>query len=180
MAAASHTRACEAVITRACSDPNYEHKSIPTNPIVKLRQQEEELRHRMVPVFCEIDGYYMAFDRSAELLVVYDSAGSIVGGLSRKSILVLPDYRGQGLGPEIVIRAFETGVMHPDTMNKDNLLTAAGRANRVAAHRIAIERAVKAGIDVAAEVLADYVDDLPQWTAETVTEDAVSSPRIGG
>ena len=176
MAAASHAKAFEPVIMRACSDPNYKHRSIPKNPIVSLRQREEELRYRMVPVFCVIDGYSMATDRHAQLLVVYDQAGSVVGGISNKSILVLPDHRGQGLGAEIVIRAFETGVLHPDTMNKNNLLTTAGRANRLAAHRIAVERAVRAGLDVPEEVLADYSNVLPQWAAPSEAAAPIAHP----
>jgi GNAT superfamily N-acetyltransferase len=179
MAAPSHAKEFEAVITRACSDPKYVHKTLPTNPILELRKREEELRYRMVPVYCEIDGYHMASDRSAELLVVYDSAGSIVGGVSRKSILVLPDYRGQGLGAEIVIRAFETGIMHPESMNKDNLLTAAGRANRIVAHRIAVERAVKAGIDVDPEVMSDYADELPKWTSGVARPRSTPDAHLG-
>lgn len=54
--------------------------------------------------------------------------------------------------------------MHPGTMNWRNNLTAAGRANRVSAHRIAVERAVKAGTEVAYDVLADYLDHLEAWT----------------
>lgn len=178
MAAASHTKAFEAVITRACSDPNYKHRAIPKNPIVNLKQREEEFRYRMVPVSCEIDGYTMATDRSTQMLAVYDAAGAVVGGISLKSILVLPDHRGKGLGAEIVIRAFETGVLHPDTMNKSNLLTTAGRANRAAAHRIAVERAVRAGLDVPDEVLADYSDVLHHWTAPSDTAAPAVRPSL--
>ena len=165
MAAGSHTPEFEAVISRACSDPRFKDRRIPRNPIVALREDEASLGFRMVPVACGVHGYSLAFLRSPGTMVAYDGAGSIVGGFPLKSILVLPEHRGRGLGAEILIKAFETGVMHPDTMNRDNLLTTAGRANRIAAHRIAVERAVRAGVEVAPDVLADYADLLPEWSA---------------
>ncbi|MBY3151433.1 GNAT family N-acetyltransferase [Rhizobium laguerreae] len=152
------------MITRACSDPTYVGK-LRTNPIVDLRTREEEFRYRMVSIDCGLDGYSMAIDRAAETLAVYDTAGSVIGGITHRRILVLPDHRGQGLGAEILIHAFETGVMHPSTMNRANALTVAGRANRKSAHRIAVERAVRAGVEVDPEVLADYAEWMPAWSA---------------
>jgi hypothetical protein len=91
MAAKSHTKAFEAVISRACSDPGFKHGAINTNPIVRLWRCEEEFRYRMVPVFCEIAGYTLAADRSTQMLAVYDENGVVVGGISLKNILVLPE-----------------------------------------------------------------------------------------
>lgn len=150
------------------------------NPIANLRKRAEELRYRMEFIDCGLDGYSMAIDRTAETLAVYDTAGSVVGGLTLKSILVLPDHRGQGLGAEILIRAFETGVMHPNTMNHGNALTTAGRANRKAAHRIAVERAVRAGIEVDPGVLADYAELVPTWSssARETEHSPPDAPRL--
>lgn len=163
MAPKSHPKDREAIITRACSDPKYLSKKLGFNPIVRLLEREEQLRYRMEAVDCGIDGYSMAFFRQAELLAVYDSSGTVIAGIMDKRVLVLPEHRGQGLGAEMIIRAFETGVMHPNTMNVGNSLTTAGRANRKAAHRIAVERAVRAGIDVDKEVLADYAEMVTAW-----------------
>jgi GNAT superfamily N-acetyltransferase len=169
MAPPSHSKEGEATITRACSDPTYVNRKLGFNPIVDLLKREEEFRYRLVSVDCGIDGYTMAIDRAnaLEMLVVYDGAGSVVAGVYKKRVLVLPDHRAQGLGAEILIRAFETGVMHPNTMNRDNALTTAGRANRKSAHKIAVERAVRAGIAVDPEVLADYAELVPIWTASS-------------
>jgi GNAT superfamily N-acetyltransferase len=165
MAPKSHPKDREAIITRACSDPKYLNKKLGFNPIVDLLKREEQLRYLMTAVDCGMDGYSMAYYQPAGLLAIYDPSGNVVGGIKDKRVLVLPAHRGQGLGAEMIIRAFETGVMHPDTMNVDNALTTAGRANRKAAHRIAVERAVRAGIDVDPEVLADYVDVVPTWSS---------------
>jgi GNAT superfamily N-acetyltransferase len=118
----------------------------------------------------------MAHDISAELLAVFDATGDVVAALQRRTVFVMPPFRGQGLGAEIVIRAFECGVLHPDTMNDGNCLTVAGRANRRSAHRIAVERAVRSGIEVAPEILADYEGSLPNRT--TASPCPPSTPRI--
>ena len=135
------------------------------NPIDALRSQAREFEYRMLESDCAVEGYRMSYDVSAQILAVYDAAGTVVAGITHRRIFVLPDHRGQALGAEVLIRAFETGVMHPDTMNQNNPLTTAGRANRSAAHRIAVERAVKAGIEVSPDVLADYADWMPTWTS---------------
>ncbi|MCS4089219.1 GNAT family N-acetyltransferase [Rhizobium sp. BK176] len=174
MAPKSHSKEREAIITRACSDPKYLNKKLGFNPIVDLLTREEQLRYRMKDVDCGMDGYSMAFDQPAGLLAVYDSAGKVIGGIKDKRVLVLPEHRGQGIGAEMIIQAFETGVMHPSTMNVGNSLTTAGRANRKAAHRIAVERAVRAGVDMNPEVLASYADFAPGWTS---THSARSTPK---
>jgi GNAT superfamily N-acetyltransferase len=122
------------------------------------------MRYRMLPVPCSVGGYTMSTDRDTRLLVAYAAEGEVAGGVSLKQLLVLPHHRGRGLGAEIVIRAFESGVIHPETMNVANPLTAAGYANRIAAHRIAVERAVKSGVEVDPSILADYSDLVPIWS----------------
>lgn len=164
MACPSHTSDSERLISMVCSDPGVPFGNL-QNPFVTLRELASELAYRMEQADCAIAGYSMAIDRGNGLLSVHDEDGLLVGGIFHKSILVLPEHRGLGLGAEILIRAFETGVMHPDTMNEDNLLTTAGRANRRAAHRIAVERAVRAGFEVEPDVLADYRHLSDGWSA---------------
>lgn len=164
MACPSHTVESERLISIACSDPDVPYGDL-QNPFVTLQELAEEMAYRMEQADCDIDGYRMAIDRGSGLLTVHDEGGFVVGGIFHKSILVLPGHRGLGLGAEILIRAFDTGVMHPETMNEDNLLTAAGRANRRAAHRIAVARAVWAGVEVAPDVLADYRHLSDDWGA---------------
>jgi GNAT superfamily N-acetyltransferase len=146
MACPSHTAASELAISRICADPA-ETVGGHRNPFVVMQELTDEMAYRMQDVDCEVPGYSMTFDRGAELLSVFDEAGCLVAGIFHKHLLVLPAHRGRGLGSEILIRAFETGVMHPDTMNEGNLLTIAGRANRVRAHRTAVQRSWCSGID---------------------------------
>lgn len=167
MACSSHAAESERLISIACSDPEVPYGDL-QNPFVTLRGLADEMAYRMEQADCAIAGYNMTIDRGNGLLAVRDDAGFVVGGIFHKSILVLPKHRGLGLGAEILIQAFETGVMHPETMNKDNLLTAAGRANRRAAHRIAVERAVRAGVEVEPEVLADYHHLSEEWGAAAI------------
>lgn len=164
MACPSHTSESERLITIACSDPSAPFGDLP-NPFVTLREMADEVAYRLTLVDCGVDGYRMAIDHGNGLLAVHDEGGLVVGGIFHKSILVLPEHRGLGLGTEILIRAFEAGVMHPETMNDDNLLTTAGRANRRAAHRIAVERAMRAGIEIEPDVLADYRHLSDGWSA---------------
>jgi GNAT superfamily N-acetyltransferase len=89
--------------------------------------------------------------------IVEDSTGKAVGGLMEGNLFVSPFHRGRGFGSEIVILAFETGVMHPDRMRLDMMtLSTAGRANRRSAHRKAVERALESGVAVPEAILADY------------------------
>jgi GNAT superfamily N-acetyltransferase len=118
---------------------------------------------RTAPVDCDVPGYSMISQRGKLLLTAFDEAGKIGGGIVHKMLLVLPGHRGKGLGSEILIRAFETGVMHPTMMNKNNRLTTAGRANRMSAHRIAVERAVRNGIDVSPNILEPYRHLVDDW-----------------
>jgi GNAT superfamily N-acetyltransferase len=165
MACPSHTAATEEAISRICADPS-ETVGGQRNPFVVMQEMTDEMAYRMQDVFCDIAGYRLAFDREAELLSVFDGSGDLVGGIFHKSILVLPVHRHRGLGSEILIRSFETGVMHPATMNQGNLLTTAGRANRVCAHRTAVQRAWRTGIAVLDDILSDYADVLGEWDVE--------------
>jgi GNAT superfamily N-acetyltransferase len=163
MACGSHTARSEKQISKVCANPNVTI-GLQKNPFVVLRELTAEFSYKMQAVDCDVPGYRMAFDRDQSLLSVFDGEDKVVGGIFHKSILVLPQHRSQGLGSEILIRAFEIGAMYPDTMNQDNRLTTAGRANRKAAHRIAVERAVRAGIDVDPAILACYQHVMDEWT----------------
>lgn len=167
MAPESHPQDREDIITRSCSDPDFVSEELGFNPVVRLINREKHFRRYMEAVDCDVEGYAIATFPTAELLVAYDPFGTIIGGMMEKRIFVLPDHRGFGIGAEMLIRAFEIGVMHPRTMNIDNALTTAGRANRRAAHRIAVEKAVRAGIDVDPEILADYADFVQAWSSPT-------------
>lgn len=140
------------MITNACNDETIILQN--SNPIQALRSDAKRYKKRLKAAACEIDGYTMSYYRAADLLLVFDVNGEVAGGVRGYKLLVLPEHRGQGLGAEIVIRAFESGAMHPSRMNAG--LTAAGRGNRRAAHRIAVGRAIEAGLDVDPEIVSEY------------------------
>jgi GNAT superfamily N-acetyltransferase len=160
MACGSHTAESEAAISKACDDINFIVFGM--SPIAVLRDMTSQAL-RTAPVDCDVPGYSMISQRGKLLLTAFDEAGKIGGGIVHKMLLVLPGHRGKGLGSEILIRAFETGVMHPTMMNKNNRLTTAGRANRMSAHRIAVERAVRNGIDVSPNILEPYRHLVDDW-----------------
>ena len=86
---------------------------------------------------------------SEDMVVIEKATGLTAGGISRGLRWVHPDYRGRGLGAEIVLAAHsERGRMflNPGSYSE------AGYRSRVAAHRLAIERALASGIPVPARV----------------------------
>lgn len=157
MATDRHPPETERAITHWCSEDGW--------VVRDARSHAAKVAERLEPVTCAIDGYTMACDIKTGFLAAYDPDGTVVGAIAQKRIFVIPSARGQGLGAELLIRAFETGIMRPATMNHSNPLTTSGEANRLAAHRIAVERAFKAGIDVDPEVLAEYDHLIDGWSA---------------
>jgi GNAT superfamily N-acetyltransferase len=104
-----------------------------------------------------VPGYRMASD--GKTVAVFDSVDeTVVGGFLNREVFVLPRHRGRGLGAEILIVAFESGAIGPDNMSGFQWLSPGGRANRRAAHRLAVERALDAGLAVSDDVLVDYPD----------------------
>jgi hypothetical protein len=68
---------------------------------------------------------------------------------------VKPEFQGQGLGREIVLLAFETGIKKLDDRV---FFSPSGLACRKFVHRLAVQRALDNGEDVSQEVLTDYPD----------------------
>jgi len=156
MALADHSKEAEEIISKACSDPNFEGV-LRANPIRMLAGRANQLTdYRDFP----IDGFVCGWSGHAghmALLAVFDvRTMELAGGLDDKVLLVLPTFRGRGIGPEILIKAFAEGLLHPETMNVGNSLTTVGHHNRVKAHRIAVTRALDQGEPVPPEVLDDY------------------------
>lgn len=149
----------EATVAAAYRDPTYVDGNLAYNPRAEhLKLAEVRLSASQRAPFA-VAGFEVAYAPDETLLAVYDAAtGAVAGGIERKNIYVAPEYRGRGIGPEILVLAFEVGIRHPAEMNVDNTLSRAGRANRVAAHRLAVERALEAGEDVPEVVLEDYPD----------------------
>lgn len=86
-----------------------------------------------------------------DMVVIERGTGRTAGGISRGLRWVHPEFRGRGLGAEIVLAAHsERGreFLNPSSYSEG------GYRSRVAAHRLAIERALAAGIPVPARVLS--------------------------
>lgn len=81
-----------------------------------------------------------------DFMVVVDAAnGAVAGGIDQGTRWVDPGYRGRGLGAELALAAHsEPGsrFLAPVSYSR------AGWASRVAAHRLAVGRALEAGLDV--------------------------------
>jgi GNAT superfamily N-acetyltransferase len=80
----------------------------------------------------------------------------LIGGQKGGNSYVPPEYRGRGIGREIALVSFETGL----TRHQDGsrFFSIAGLSSRKSAHRWAVENALKEGIPVRPEVLYDYPD----------------------
>ena len=87
------------------------------------------------------------------ILVWEDATDLPVAGQRQGTPYVRPEYRGRGLAAQVQLRAFDTGLK---TVDDGVFFSAGGLAARRAAHRLAVERAVKQGVEVSEEVLADY------------------------
>lgn len=152
----------EVSVAAAYLDPGYLDENVTWNPRAKHVERSLEHLSASERLPFAVPGFTVSYadDRAGgAILCVYDAdTGDIAGGIERKNLYVAPEYRGRGLGAEIVVLAFEVGIRHPNEMNDDNTLSRAGRANRVAAHRIAVERALEAGEDVPDEVMEAYPD----------------------
>lgn len=120
-----------------------------------VREAEDRLRPLAAP--CGVDGYLIAAegpDWTDGVVAVYEAAtGRCVGGQGRGVPVVDEGHHGRGLGAEIQWFAWESGIGKPS-----GNFSPAGLASRRQAHRIAVERALAAGAEVRAEVLADYPD----------------------
>lgn len=129
-----------------------------------LQQVERELaavspkvRETAVPL--PVPGYEIAAIDPGQpfgVVAVFETAtGRCVGGCLGATIHVDPAHRGRGLGAEILIYAFERGIKHP---SDGAFFSPEGYANRSAAHRRAVARALASGLEVPREVLRDYPD----------------------
>lgn len=84
------------------------------------------------------------------------SSGNVVGGASSMHFFILQDHRGHGLGAELLLQAMADGIKEP--RGRGHLLSPAGRATRISAHRLAVTRALQDGGEVPNNVLGDYPD----------------------
>jgi len=103
-----------------------------------------------------VEGYACACDAGPNtlgVLALFDGEGKIAGGIMGGTIYLYEPHRGKGIGTEMMIIAFNLGIKR---VNDCVILSTEGRRTRRSAHRKAVERALAAGIEVDARVLADY------------------------
>lgn len=99
---------------------------------------------------------FFAVPRTAsmhDMYVLDEASGRVAGGIHEGLRWVEPPFRGRGIGAEIALAAHSVpglAFLAPSSYSE------AGHASRVAAHRIAVERALAAGLPVPEEVLRDY------------------------
>jgi GNAT superfamily N-acetyltransferase len=87
----------------------------------------------------------------AELLVSF--FGHTAGRTRALGLMVAPFHRGQGIATDMLLAAYATGVKSIETPYPVSI---GGRASLAAAHREAVCRALKQGIEVSQAVLASY------------------------
>lgn len=112
------------------------------------RSDKELLDYDAVPGF----SFYMLPRNGVtrDMLVVEDATGRPVGGISTGLRWVDEDYRGMNLGAEICLAAH----LQPGRIFlMPNSYSESGYASRVKAHKLAVERALAAGLEVRQEVL---------------------------
>jgi GNAT superfamily N-acetyltransferase len=109
-----------------------------------------------------LPGFLMAVhddETNGPVVAVFDTAsGKLAGAAHWKNVIVRSPYQGRGIGTEILIKAFEIGIFHPETMMETNYLSEGGRNLHRKVHRTAVSRALDRGEEVLADVLQDYPD----------------------
>ncbi|MCS4089231.1 hypothetical protein [Rhizobium sp. BK176] len=162
MASPSLPASQEPFLAAAVADERLYDNAWPKNPLKAMLNfaRKRDMLSKATPG--PVDGYLMATAVNGAgdaMVAVFDAAtGELAGGVEGKNIIVRDGHQKRGIGTEMVIKAFEIGLWHPETMNESNYLSVAGRQLRRSAHRTAIIRALVAGLDVSAGVLEDYPD----------------------
>jgi GNAT superfamily N-acetyltransferase len=109
----------------------------------------------------------------SDMLALRTDTAEVAGGIHRGVRWVVPEFRGRGLGTELALVAHsvpQARFLYPTSYSE------AGWASRVAAHRLAVQRAVAAGLAVPAEILADREDPVPRMSGFPVGA-APTAPR---
>jgi GNAT superfamily N-acetyltransferase len=125
--------------------------------IERVRQlamaHQDAMRERTEP-FRYLPGFSMATDLPDKSAIAFETpTGRVVGAIAFDTIWVDREFRGCGLGSEMLIRAFEVGLKSGQTRE---IFSPDGYANRSSAHRKAVQRAVERGEILKQSVLQDY------------------------
>jgi hypothetical protein len=95
-------------------------------------------------------GYTIASDGRVVAALV--EGGVCVGAVVHPNLYVDPAHRGRSIGPELMLSAWDAGVLSNDLGS----YSAAGEVNRIRAHHIAVGRAIQAGEAVPQAVLEEH------------------------
>lgn len=118
----------------------------------------EEMAYDAMPGFAFLALPSASGWRACDMAAVERETGAVAGGILGGVRWVHPDFRGRGLGAELVLAAYSDPGR---TFLMPSSYSEAGHASRVAAHRIAVERALAAGLEVPDRVLAEEPLPLP-------------------
>jgi len=168
MASPSLWQEQEDFLQAALKDESLFDRAWPANPLKTMLNfvSRERMSARAVP--SPVPGFLIAShvdDLGRAMVAVFEQdTGTLAGGAEGKNIIVRDGFQRRGIGVEILIKAFEIGLFHPEDMNERNYLSAGGRALRRSAHKIAISRALAAGVSVRPDVLGPYPDLRPHLT----------------
>lgn len=105
---------------------------------------------------CRAEGYRMYVPTEKRgIIVLYAPDGSLAGGMAGIAPCVSPEHRGRGLGADILLLAFASGIRR---LGDGGFMSPMGHRNRRACHRLCVEVALTEGMEVPAEVQAEYPD----------------------
>lgn len=97
------------------------------------------------------------FTGAPHLLALGPDAAT-VGALLGGDVFVAPDWRGHGLGAELLLARAS---LHDGGRMEGTLYSPEGHASAVASHRLAVAMAIAHGLDVSNAVLSDHQGRLP-------------------
>ena len=84
------------------------------------------------------------------------ATGAFIGGIDYRDFFVREEHRGMGVGSHLLLHAFDQRIRNP--VMRGHFLSEGGKRTVVAAHRLAVKRAIDGGLDVPSAVACDYPD----------------------
>mgnify|MGYP001174108536 CR=1 FL=1 len=127
--------------------------------------QDRQAYHMELATPCDepsIEGYELrssahVYGREGMIIAIDLASGKFAGSICETEFYLDPGHRGRGLGAEMLLKAFATGIKDPlGRFGVFHLLSPDGLRCRHSAHRKAVQRSLEAGLYVPEEVLVDY------------------------
>ena len=122
---------------------------------------------RRIPYFAQADFsfYECRLGTGTSMMVFHERSGEAVGCIHHGTRWVAEDWRGQGIGVEMILAAYS---LPHQCFLSPFAYSESGWGSRLAAHRTAIQRALDIGLTVPDAVMADYA--LEDGTVRLVRE----------